>query len=230
MSITSPFVLAHRGAGSARPHNSLEAIVWAAEQKALGCLDGVEIDARLTASGDLVISHDDEIDGGLISRLTTEQAVAKGVPLLADVLEVAKDLIVDLELKGPVMDPRAFGHSVVQATSRYPMVIVTSFWLDLLTGVQRAGFRGDLGVLTAASYDPTGEHAVAAAAEFGWAWAAPQAAELSVEGIDKLHERARSSPVRLLAWTIDDRAAATLLFEHGFEGVITDQPSQVKGC
>jgi glycerophosphoryl diester phosphodiesterase len=54
-----PLVIAHRGASSSELENSLAAFRAAAPQGA----DGVELDVHATADGELVVHHDETIDG-----------------------------------------------------------------------------------------------------------------------------------------------------------------------
>lgn len=72
-----PFVVAHRGAGSLAPENTLAAIRKGIE---LG-VDFVEVDVRTTKDGELVLMHDDTVDrttngSGAVSDLAAEQIAA----------------------------------------------------------------------------------------------------------------------------------------------------------
>ncbi len=54
----STLVWAHRGASAYAPENTIEAFELAAKMDA----DGVELDVQLTRDGELVVTHDEEID------------------------------------------------------------------------------------------------------------------------------------------------------------------------
>ena len=215
-----PLVLAHRGAGRFAPHNSLEAIAWASSKG----VDGIEVDVRATATGDLVLAHDDELAGGFISKMALEQVTEAGVPSLGQVLDTAGSMIVNLELKGPVIDVPGFAKKLVAAMEGRDGVIVSSFWLDLVKATKDAGAHCEIGVLTAASYDPTGEHAAAAASDMGAQWAIPEALDLDASEAKNLVDLGASSGVSLMGWTVNDPAQVALLYEAGFKAVITDEP------
>ncbi len=53
-----PLILAHRGAKTQAPENTLTAFRLAIQQGA----DGVELDARLTADGEVVVFHDERLE------------------------------------------------------------------------------------------------------------------------------------------------------------------------
>jgi Glycerophosphoryl diester phosphodiesterase len=96
-----PLVLAHRGACKRAPENTIEAFRLAAE---LGA-DGVELDARRTADGVIVVSHDPVIEGfGLLVEhpFATLRAEVPSVPTLEEVLALLTgtlDLLVNIEIK-----------------------------------------------------------------------------------------------------------------------------------
>ena len=95
-----PLIVAHRGAWQEAPQNSLEAVRHAA---VLGC-DGIEIDVRRTADGQIVVVHDARIRWRQVGRLEHRQLQNRmrvgQAPLLADVLDqVAGRVLVDVELK-----------------------------------------------------------------------------------------------------------------------------------
>ena len=79
--MTSPLVIAHRGASAYELENSLDAFRAAGRMGA----DGVELDVHATVDGSLFVHHDATIDGHSIPRLTTAQAtacrLANGEPL-----------------------------------------------------------------------------------------------------------------------------------------------------
>jgi glycerophosphoryl diester phosphodiesterase len=120
-----PLVYGHRGVRGAAPENTMAAFSLAAEQGA----DGVELDVRLCASGDLVVAHDPTLarpTGGADPRLVADLPYAElakadvgggeRVPRLAEVLAFARQrrLRVDVEMKRDVPNRMA----VVRATAR----------------------------------------------------------------------------------------------------------------
>ena len=123
-SIDFPLVIAHRGAHSAHPENSIAAFEAAV---ALGA-DGVELDVRLTRDGRVAVVHDRaiEVGGGhteVVGRMTlaevNESRARAGLPTFPTLEEVFAALpsscLVDVELK--VRSPRvgALTAGVVEA-------------------------------------------------------------------------------------------------------------------
>jgi len=69
-----PLIIAHRGFGNHGPDNGISAVRLAIDHR----LDGVDLDAQLTADGELVIFHDATVDrltdgSGAIEDLTLEE-------------------------------------------------------------------------------------------------------------------------------------------------------------
>lgn len=103
---SSPLVIAHRGASAYRPENTLPAYALAVEQRA----DMIEIDLHLTRDGEVVITHDEALEGlgglGEIADASLAQVRAldagggQRVPTLDEVLDRFGDIIpFNLEIK-----------------------------------------------------------------------------------------------------------------------------------
>jgi glycerophosphoryl diester phosphodiesterase len=97
-----PVVIAHRGASHYYHENTMEAFSAAVDMRA----EMIEFDVLRTSDGILVIHHDPDVNGALISEMTLEEAkeAASGsgyaIPTLIEVLEFCKEKIVlDIELK-----------------------------------------------------------------------------------------------------------------------------------
>ena len=96
-------VIAHRGASFLAPReNTLESFNLAIDMGA----DYIECDVRQTLDKELVIHHDEKINGKYISSLTYKELCDEAssmyfkVPLLLDVIRLCKDKIkMDIELK-----------------------------------------------------------------------------------------------------------------------------------
>ena len=102
-----PLVIAHRGASSIELENSLAAFEAAAPQGA----DGVELDIHCTADGELIVHHDETIEGLHIAKATAQAVAAlrlrngEPVPTLSQALDaIAPRLQVFIEVK--TLDPR----------------------------------------------------------------------------------------------------------------------------
>ena len=101
-------IFAHRGASRDEPENTIDAFLAA---RALGA-DGVELDVRLDADGDLVIHHDPTLpDGRRIDSLRRAER-PEGICDLAGALAACGDLEVNVEVKS---DAEGEGVAVVAA-------------------------------------------------------------------------------------------------------------------
>jgi glycerophosphoryl diester phosphodiesterase len=93
--------LAHRGDWRAAPENSLDAMRAAL---AIPRCDGLELDVRSAADGVAVVIHDAtlaRVQGvpAACATMTAVELATHGIPTLADVLQVAGDAFLDVELK-----------------------------------------------------------------------------------------------------------------------------------
>jgi len=97
-----PVIIAHRGASHYFHENTMEAFSAAVDMHA----EMIEFDVLRTSDGILVIHHDPDVNGALISEMTLEEVkeAASGsgyaIPTLIEVLEFCKGKIaLDIELK-----------------------------------------------------------------------------------------------------------------------------------
>jgi glycerophosphoryl diester phosphodiesterase len=237
-----PIVVAHRGASSTHPENTVPAFEAALE---LGA-PVVELDVRLTADGHAVVMHDADVsrttDGdGLVHRMTLEDVRrlragddehAVGVPTLAEVLELVSGRGgVAIEIKNLPGDP---GY----VPDGEPSVAA------VLAELRRVGFDGPVLVLSfnprsiaAARTDPSGvltgllttdaiapDDGLAFAAEQGHDFLLPGSRGLLRAGLDVV-ERARAAGVRLGTWTVDQAETFGRLIDAGLDAVATNDPA-----
>jgi glycerophosphoryl diester phosphodiesterase len=223
-----PLVLAHRGASHARPENTLAAFAQARE---LGA-DGVELDARRTADGRLVVHHDPYIDGfGLIfgHPYAALHAACPEVPTLAAALEACTAMIVNIEIKCLPWEPdadtpdREVVHAVVdlvRTTAGPSAIIVSSFDLGAVDAFRTFAPEIATGWLT------SGQEVAPAAAialEHGHAWLNPDRA-MALRATAADIDGAQRSGLRISVWTVDDPADITTLAAAGVDAIITDVP------
>lgn len=122
-----PLIYAHRGANRRAPENTLAAFALAIEERA----DGVELDVRTCASGEVVVSHDAHLGrvgerAAWIAMLPWERVreVRVGererVPLLDEVIDLVAGagLRINVEVKGDVPDRVATARAVAASLSR----------------------------------------------------------------------------------------------------------------
>ncbi len=129
-----PLIIAHRGFGNHAPDNSLVAVRMAIDSG----LDGVDLDAQMTADGELVIFHDPSLDrltdrSGFIKDLTVEEITqadlgSKFGPAFAGerpatleevIQEVAGRLLVIVELKASGIRSDGSEDQAIQLIRKY---------------------------------------------------------------------------------------------------------------
>ncbi|MCG8424215.1 MAG: glycerophosphodiester phosphodiesterase [Proteobacteria bacterium] len=154
-----PLVLGHRGASARVTENTLDAFLAARDAGA----DGVELDARLCASGQVVVFHDDDLArlagrGERIDRLSLEQLGRvrldgdRRIPTLDDVFALvsAEDWIINVELKTSSFRSAALIDGVLGCIERHRMadrVLVSSFDPLAIARVRRRARRLLTGLL-----------------------------------------------------------------------------------
>ncbi len=237
-----PVVVAHRGASSTRPENTLDAFRVALDAGA----GVVELDVRLTADGVPVVMHDPDVsrttDGdGYIHELTFAQVkrlnagrrggVRAEVPALSDVLELVSGRGgVDLEIKNipgdPGFDPEREG--IVEAVLREldasafdGPVLVSSFNPISIRRSRELAPRIPTGLLTTKEVEARA--ALAHAREAGHPFVLPNVRPLLAAGrsfVNGAHE----AGVLVGTWTVDDRETIRTLFDWGVDAVATNDP------
>ena len=135
--IARPQVLGHRGASAHYPENTMVAFLGAMSAGA----DGVELDVRLCATGELVVFHDDEVDrlcegrGAVATKSWTElsdlKVAGEPIPLLSEVLEQLPKARINVELKkhplGLALPLVRATIAAIEAAGAQDRVILSSF-------------------------------------------------------------------------------------------------------
>jgi glycerophosphoryl diester phosphodiesterase len=226
-----PLVLGHRGASHARPENTLAAFARARE---LGA-DGVELDARRSADGWIVVHHDPAVVGfGLIAEhgFTALRAAHPEIPTLVEALEACAGMIVNVEIKCLPWEPDA-------DTDR---VVVRSVG-EIVRVAARTGAPGsefivssfDLGAVDASlAFAPeittawlTSGQAIVSAAPVaiahGHAWLNPDRVSALSAAPAEIADAQRSG-LRVNVWTVDEPSEIATLAAVGVDAIITDVP------
>jgi glycerophosphoryl diester phosphodiesterase len=145
LSFPTPLVLGHRGASAHAPENTLAAFRLALEQGA----DGIELDARLTRDGEVVVLHDGRVERvsngqGPVADLTLAEVrrldagsrfgpafAGERIPALAEVFETLGDRpVYDLEIKNFDAPRNGLERKVLALVRRYGLekrVLISSF-------------------------------------------------------------------------------------------------------
>jgi glycerophosphoryl diester phosphodiesterase len=218
-----PLVIAHRGASAERPENSLAAFRRAVELKA----DGIELDVHATADGELVVNHDDTLDGRPISETMLAAARAhhlpngEPVPTLAEALAAAGGAItvfVEVKALAPGSDARLFKLlDGGPAPSRYQ---VHSFDHRIIRRLhdQRPAMR--YGALsTSYLVNPVAQLHDAGATVL---W--QEASEVDAALVDAVH----AADCTIIAWTVDNPRKARALAALGVDGLCTNKPDVIR--
>lgn len=148
-------VIAHRGASALATHeNTIDAFKIAIDIHA----DMVEFDIRETFDKQLVVIHDDNIDGILVNCLTysslNNHATKHGytVPLLTEVLDYCKGKIaLDIEIKEPGFEKRVI--DMVLARYDYSEFTIKSFYDSIVKRIKTIDPSITTGLLVGKSHN-----------------------------------------------------------------------------
>lgn len=233
-------IFGHRGAPDETPENTIAGFQRAVELN----LDGVELDARLCKSGELVVLHDDNVDkvtngSGQVAELSFEELRQldagcrfgesfKGemIPTLEETLDVlGKEMIVNIELKTRSIPDDGLETKVVALVERMRLqssVILSSFNPFSVKRALKANPHLKAALLFA---DDQPIH-------LRRAWGLHF---VNVDGVhpryplvtEKLMKRARANKWFVTTWTVDEAPVAETMFELGVDIVITNHPRRM---
>lgn len=236
-----PLVLGHRGASADAPENTLAAFRLALEQGA----DGFELDVWRCATGEAVVTHDEDTrrvsgaplrvpDAPLAELRALDVGAWKGegfrgerMPLLAEVLDAFPRAVVNVELKSRGRDLRLADAAarVVARAGAGGRVVVSSFDWRLLVAFRLAAPGVPVGLL----FDGDSP------------WRLRLAVALRLLGPSAVHpDRRLVTPARVRAWharglavnawTVDDPAEARALAALGAAALITNVPERIRAA
>jgi glycerophosphoryl diester phosphodiesterase len=233
-------VVAHRGASSAAPENTMDA----QEVARRGGADLIENDVQLSADGVPYLMHDNTVDrttdgSGDITTLTSAQIdrldagswfapafAGAHVPTLREQLADLRTRGGDLLLEVKRADSKAQVAAmldVVRAERMTDRVFVQSFSRDHLRWVRELAPELPLGLLVGTlDADP-----VAVAKELGLTSYNPSGAALETrpEVVDALH----AAGVATMVWTVDSADRWKTYDGYGVDAVITNRPAELSG-
>lgn len=233
-----PTIFAHRGASAHAPENTLAAFHLAIQQQA----DAIELDAKLSADGHVVIIHDQTVDRttngeGKVGRLTLEelQALDAGqvydqafrgevIPTLDEVLEeVGSEVFLNIELTNYASPTDSLPEVVAERIRAFNLddhILISSFNpIALRRFHQRAphiplGLLARQGIFGAWARSPLGR------------WVPHQALHPACQDVTKrLIDRKQRQGFRVHVYTVNHPQILTHLFQWGVDGVFTDDPA-----
>ncbi|NNB91372.1 glycerophosphodiester phosphodiesterase [Corallococcus exiguus] len=232
-------LLAHRGASADAPENTLEAFAEAVRQGA----DGVELDAMVCGSGEVVVCHDERLDRlagqpwevrstpwWKLSRadVGTPLGFAPArIPLLEEVLDALPEhFLFNIELKCDRFDDGGLAAGVARLLRERDLagrVVVSSF--------------NPLCLFRLAAVAPTLRRGFLIDPDKPWALQAYALSPLvSSHSVHPFHEACTPERVaawndaglRVAAWTVDDPRRARELRDLGVSYLITNRPGRVR--
>ncbi len=223
-------VMAHRGASTEAPENTMAAFQKAIDDMA----DYIELDVQLTNNGEVIVMHDSNayrttgVDANIVNMTYKEvktldagswfsdEYVGENVPSLKEVLELTQGKIkLNIELK-PADNGTALAKNTVRLIEKYNMVndcVITSFSESALKAVKTYNQEIKVGYILSAAY---GDFYDMKDIDFF----SVNAAFLSKRTIDAIH----NSGKRVYAWTVNNKEAIKNLTNKGVDGIITDNP------
>lgn len=225
-----PLVIAHRGASAHAEENSLAAFSLARAQGA----DGIEFDVRFTGDGEVVVHHDAVVRrlGPLIEHsLAAARRVAPSLVTLPQVLEVAGEMMLDIEIKNDRRDPDYDeGHAMAAAVAAWiaanrlePRALVSSFNAATMRRVRELAPGVATGLLVARGRDVAAGLQEAAAA--GHAWVLPRYGAVRFR-LRRITADAQGRGIAVGMWTVDRPGPLRKLGHAGVDAVITNDPGR----
>ncbi len=224
-----PIIFAHRGANSFAPENSLAAIHSAIE---LGC-DGIELDVRLSADGEVVVFHDRNTlrmtgTPGSVGRLPLSRlkqfrllhrdGSAESIPTLQEALELAGDkILINLDVKKESMAKNGVEEKVIKILRDQHLeenIIISSFNPIVLNKFRSLNPNLHLGFIyrnRSSLLMLNGQPVRSMHVRYRL---------LSLRHLENLRQRG----CRIYAWTVDDPAAMHDLMNKNVDGIITNRP------
>lgn len=232
-----PLILAHRGASLRAPENTLAAFRLALEEGA----DGVELDAKLSADGKVVVMHDPSllrttgvrahVQNLTLAELRTLDAgghfsaeyQGEKIPTLAEVFDaVGKRGLIDVEITNYTTLNDGLVEKIARLVQDYGLqdsVFCTSFFPSNLKRMRRLLPDVPVGILAWSGVPGwVGRGPIGRAA-------APGLVLPYYRDCSSAYVRAQRAASRLvIPWTVDDPAEARRLLASGVNGIITNDP------
>lgn len=218
------YVIAHRGASMVERENTLAAFGRAASMGA----DGVELDARRTADGVVVVHHSVQLADGRAVVDTDHGDVPDYVPTLTAALDACDGMFVNIEIKNLPAEPdfdadeRVATAVMAELATRpdgHDRWLISCFHMDTVDACRSIDPAVPTALLTV-DFDAT---VIERTVRHGHVAVHPWEPTVTAELIDTAH----ASGLRVNTWTCNDPARATELGRWGIDGICTDVPDQV---
>lgn len=234
----TPIILAHRGDLANAPENTLPSFSQAIQKGA----DGVELDAKLTSDGHVIVMHDSTLNrttngSGKVSACSLEEIRkldagawfdekfrGTRVPLLEEVFEtVGKDKLINIELTNYSTPRDGLTQKVCELIKRHNnqrQIIFSSFFASNLKIAARELPGCPRGLLAMPGL------AGLWARSFGFMFGEYQALHPHISSTSKEQmQRAHRLKRRVHVWTANTPEEVNRLKEWGVDGIFTDDPA-----
>lgn len=218
-------VIAHRGASRIAKENTVEAF-RAAVQVGAG---GIELDARRTADGVLVVHHNPQLSDGRQLVGLRAADLPDWVPTLSEALDACAGAFVNIEIKNdpsePDFDPdEGVADGVITELRRRsePTAtwLISSFRIETVNRCRRLDSRIPTAWLTANAVGPEEIDDVVAS---GHTAIHPWVPMVDAALVEDCHR----AGLRVNSWTCNDPERAVEMAGWGIDGLCTDVPDEI---
>jgi len=233
-----PIIFAHRGASAHAPENTLAAFELALRQGA----DAVELDAKLTADGQIIVIHDQTVDRttdgtGRVKELTLAELRkldagshfdiafrGEPVPTLEEVLKAIGQLtFVNIELTNYASPLDQLPEKTTALVKRLKLsrrVMFSSFSPIALRRAHRLLPEVPIGFLATPGFSGWLVRSWLGRLVMPYQSLNPEHRDVSPKMIDQFHRLDRD----VLTYTVNDHDEIERLFQIGVDGIFTDDP------
>jgi glycerophosphoryl diester phosphodiesterase len=237
-----PINLAHRGARKVAPENTLAA--FSAARK-IGA-DGVELDVIRCGSGEMVVTHDDDLSvwsngrgrvcESSLSALKEldfgshfdQKFAGERIPTLQETVDtLGSEMFINIEIKTvslrPIKEAQAVA-ALIALNNLYSRVLVSSFNPIVLREIKRLDARIPAGLLFQFRFPFYCVRQLFRTPLFELQAVHPESRLIN----HRLIKRARKRDYLVNTWTVNDPAKMRELVELGVNAIITDYPDRLK--
>lgn len=233
-----PLIYAHRGSSADAPENTLAAFSLALEQGA----DGIELDAKLSADGEVVVIHDQTVDRttqgkGRVNQHTLTQLRSldagrwkhpsfngEKIPTLQEVFDlVGGKVIINIELTNYLSPGDGLAQKTLDLVRKFHLqdsVLFSSFLPANLAAVRALWSNAPVGILALRGC-PGRFFRSSFSRTFSPEYLLPHFSDINEKFVLMKKKEGR----RLNAWVINTPDAMRKIIGYGVAGIITDNPS-----
>jgi glycerophosphoryl diester phosphodiesterase len=222
-----PMIFSHRGANTFEPENSLEAFKKAME---LGC-DGIEMDLRYTASGDIIVFHDrnlvrmtsqkgnvHQLSLSEIRKIALNNGSSRLIPTFQEALELIGDkVLINLDVKRERFRSNGFEEKILKTLSDFGLrdnIIISSFNPLVLKKIARISPQSHLGFIIRNRSQILMQTRMSL-----------KSLHINYRILSKKYVKAKQAKgIKIIPWTIDEKEDMIHFNEMGVDGIITNRP------